>query len=231
MQIIKFDTPEALNKAAADFMVNTIKENPQALLCPATGNSPTGAYRQLVQQKEKLDTSQIKVVKLDEWAGLPMNHTGSCEYYLQKELLQPLGLPAENYMAFNSESDQPDAECERIQKYLNTQGPVDLCILGLGLNGHIAFNDPAETLQPDVHLARLSEASLAHPMVQDVAGLTHGYTLGMADILKSKNILLIVNGRHKHNIFQQLMKKEIGTQLPASLLWLHAHAYCYYCED
>jgi galactosamine-6-phosphate isomerase len=208
MQIIKFDTPEALDEAA-----------------------PTGAYRQLVQQKKQLDTAGLRVLKLDEWAGLPMSHAGSCEYYLQKELLQPLAIPNEHYIAFNSEAADAEAECKKVQEYLHVHGPINLCVLGLGLNGHIAFNDPADILQPNIHLAQLSVASLAHPMVQDAVGLTHGYTLGMADILQARTILLLVNGRHKHGIFQQLLKKEISTQLPASLLWLHAHAYCYYCED
>ena len=231
MQVTKFDTPAALDKAAADFMADRIKSNPQMLLCPATGNSPTGAYRQLAERKAEIDTSLLKVIKLDEWAALPMDQVGSCEHYLQRHLLQPLAVTPENYTGFNSLAADAQAECDRIQQYLNAQGPIDLCILGLGLNGHIAFNDPSGALQPDVHLAQLSEASLAHSMVQDTTGLTHGYTLGMADILKAKTILLIVNGRHKHDIFQRLMQKEINTQLPASLLWLHANAYCYYCED
>ncbi|RYY18866.1 MAG: galactosamine-6-phosphate isomerase, partial [Sphingobacteriaceae bacterium] len=106
------------------------------------------------------------------------------------------------------------------------------CVLGIGLNGHIAFNDPADELQPGVHLAKLSAASLAHPMVKHAAvDLQYGYTLGMADILQSKTILLIVNGQHKKTIFQEFLKGQITTQLPASFLWLHADVYCYYCLD
>ncbi len=232
MQIVKFDSPAALDNACAGFMADILQRQPQALFCPATGSSPTGAYQQLVARKNDFDAAGIKIIKLDEWADLNMQHRGTCETYLQQHLLQPLGIATDNYIAFNSEATDAQNECARIQHYLNEHGPIDLCILGLGLNGHIAFNDPAEALQPGVHLSTLSEASLAHPMVQDAeASLSHGYTLGMADILQSKTLLLIVNGRHKHLIFQQLLKQEVSTQLPASFLWLHANAWCYYCED
>jgi len=232
MHLLKFETTEELNNAGADFMVSLLHDNGQALVCAATGDSPTGMYKKLVEKQGLQNTVGLKFVKLDEWAGLPMDHPGSCEHYLQQHLLKPLNIPAENYVSFDSQANIPAVECKRIQHYLAQNGPIDLCVLGLGLNGHIAFNDPANKLQPGIHLAELSATSLAHPMVLGVAtDLKYGYTLGIADILQSKTILLIVNGRHKKNIFQEFLKGQISTQLPASFLWLHANAYCYYCEN
>lgn len=232
MYIKEFASPEELDIACAEFMLNELQRHQQPLFCPATGNSPTGAYRQLVNRKQELDTAALSILKLDEWAGLPMNHPGSCEYYLQQHLLQPLNIQPEQYITFDSQASDPATECERITQALAQQGPIDLCVLGLGLNGHLAFNDPADTLQPDVHLARLSPASLAHPMVQDAGvQLSHGYTLGIANIMQAKTILLMVNGKHKHDIFNQLMQRQVSTQLPASFLWLHSNAHCYYCKN
>ena len=233
MHLLKFETGEELNIAGADFVVDLLKDHgQQALICAATGSSPTGMYKKLVEKQPLQNTARLRFIKLDEWAALPMDHPGSCEYYLQQHLLKPLNIPEENYISFNSQAAISANECERIQQYLTQSGHIDLCVLGLGLNGHIAFNDPADQLQPGVHLAKLSTTSLAHPMVKDaIIDLKYGYTLGMADILKSKTILLIVNGQHKKMIFQEFLKGQISTKLPASFLWLHAHVYCYYCID
>ena len=231
MLVTKFQNPTALNAASAAFMLNVLRNNPQALVCAATGNSPTGAYQQLVARKDDFDASSLRFIKLDEWADLPMDHPGSCEYYLQQHLLKPLQIPADRFISFDSKAVNPEMECNRIQHYLDKNGPIDLCLLGLGLNGHLAFNDPAANLQPHVHLAQLSATSLEHPMIQGVTGVTHGYTMGIADILQSKTILLIVIGKHKKAILTELLKQQISTQLPASFLWLHANAHCYYCED
>ena len=231
MHIKKFETVSDLNTACAGFMLQIMQRNQPSLICAATGSSPTGAYEQLITQKDKIDTAGLKFVKLDEWASLPMEHPGSCEFYLQQHLLKPLKIPAENFTSFDSMAADPEKECRRVRQYLEGSRPIDLCILGLGLNGHVAFNDPADTLQPHVHLARLSATSLAHPMVTGVPGLEYGYTLGMADIMRSKAILLIVTGQHKKEILSDLLKERISTLLPASFLWLHANAHCYYCEN
>lgn len=232
MQLIKFQTPEELNIAGADFMISHLSGTEKRLLCAATGSSATGIYKTLISKKGEIDTAALKLIKLDEWAALPMDHPGSCEHYIQQHLLQPLNIPLSNYISFNTKAENTEAECKRIGDELKVNGPVDLCVLGLGLNGHIAFNDPADELNPGVHLAKLSEASMAHPMVQDVTEKpTHGYTLGMANILQAKTILLVVQGEHKKEIFRQLLKAKISTQLPASFLWLHGNAYCYYCEN
>jgi galactosamine-6-phosphate isomerase len=231
MLVTKFENLAALNTASSAFMLDVLRENPRALVCAATGNSPTGAYRQLVARKDDFNSAGLRFIKLDEWASLPMDHPGSCEYYLQQHLLTPLQIPTHHFISFDSMAGNPEMECNRIQHYLDKNGPIDLCVLGLGLNGHLAFNDPAENLTPHVHLAQLSATSLEHPMIQGVTGVTHGYTLGMADLLQSKTIVLMVNGKHKNAILTELLKQQISTQLPASFLWLHANAHCFYCED
>ena len=230
MKVTEFSNNELLDAACADFMAAQLQQHPEGLFCPATGSSPTGAYAQLAARAAGLNTAALKVIKLDEWAHLPMQHQGTCESYLRQHILQPLHIAGHNYISFDSEAARPEAECARIQQYLVANGPISLCVLGIGLNGHLAFNDPAEALQPHVHLAQLSATSLAHDMVKDApAGLSHGYTLGMADILQSQSILLIIKGPHKAAVLQQLLTRQISTQLPASLLWLHANAHCYYC--
>lgn len=231
MKWLKFDTVELLNTACANHIITELQYKSDSLISFATGNSPTGIYHQLKAKKESFNTSQLKFIKLDEWAGLDMEAEGSCEHYIQKYLLQTLHISSESFISFNSMADSPEKECLRIQEYLDDNGPIDICLLGLGVNGHVAFNEPSEYLQPNVHYAQLSQPSLEHSMVKNnSAALKNGYTLGMANILQSKTILLIVHGIHKNEILNKLKSGNITTQLPASFLWLHHNAYCYYCE-
>jgi galactosamine-6-phosphate isomerase len=231
MKITQCATLAELNELASDLLIYEIKQNPQSLVCAATGNSPTGVYQKLVEKQFSIVVEGLSFIKLDEWYGLGTDDAGSCEYYLNKNLLQPLAVAAERYTAFDGKATDPEKECRRMEDYLDEHGPIDICILGIGTNGHIAFNEPADVLQPHAHLATLSETSLARKMI-DNAGIQikHGLTLGMADILRSRQIILVVNGSHKQAVMQQLLEGKISTQNPASFLWLHPDVQCFYCE-
>lgn len=123
-----------------------------------------------------------------------------------------------------------DLEIDKSKSYLKTNGPIDLCILGIGANGHLGFNEPADYLKSNVHKASLSKTSQNHPMILDSkVKLNYGITLGMADILMSKEILLLVCGENKKAVMRDFLLKNITTGLPASFLWLHANFHCF-CE-
>jgi galactosamine-6-phosphate isomerase len=121
-----------------------------------------------------------------------------------------------------SDAKDRQANCDRIHEWLRKNGPIDVCVLGLGVNGHIGFNEPAESLQPHAHVAELSEASLGHSMVHSTRTRpTHGVTLGMADILQSREILMLASGPPKREPIERLLSGAITTAFPASLLQLH----------
>lgn len=232
MQVISCNTLAEINEQASDLIIHGLQRKPASLICTATGNSPTGVYQKLVEKKTAIDTSGLTFIKLDEWYGLGPADAGSCDHYLDQYLLGPLNIPADRNTAFDGETNDPAKECERIRHYLDGHGPIDICILGLGKNGHLAFNEPAEALQPRAHLATLSATSLEHTMIKgNGEEIKYGLTLGMADILQSKKIILLVNGTHKNAIMNRLMNREISTQLPASLLWLHPDATVFYCDN
>jgi len=222
MQVQTFDTPEALADAASDCMVLAIQQQPDLLICAATGNTPTLTYELLGQKAQSIPIGQLRLFKLDEWGGVNPTHPGTCESYVQQHLVAPLQIEQDRYFAFQSNPEDPTQECTRIQNLLMQEGPIDLCILGLGLNGHIAFNEPGKFLQPHSHVAQLTEASLGHSMAKDMQGVElYGLTLGMSDILAAKEILLLITGRSKEGITQRFLEGKISTDLPASLLWLH----------
>ena len=133
---------------------------------------------------------------------------------LRTTLMSPLGL-AERYVAFEPNPPDPDAECARIADWLDQNGPIDISVLGLGINGHLGFTEPAEYLQPFAHVAELSQASLAHAMLakSDVRP-TYGLTLGMADLIQSRHILLLVTGPTKRDPLQRLLSGRIINRIP-----------------
>ncbi len=226
LAISVLENDELLSQQAAERLLSALRKKPNLLLCAASGSTPTRMYQLLAQAaaNDPANFRAVRLVKLDEWGGIPMNDPGSCEEYLQNSLVRPLGIDSARYFGFASDSTRPEEECGRIEKRLNAEGPIDFCVLGLGLNGHIAFNEPNQALKPGAHLAQLSSLSLQHSMLARSTTLpTYGLTLGMAEILGSREILLLVSGSKKTTALKQLLTREITTEFPASFLWLHSN--------
>lgn len=222
MELTVFADHESLSHAAADWLIERIRTRPDALLCAASGSTPHRTYELLAKHGavEPRLFDRLRLIKLDEWGGLPMDDPATCEAHLRSTLVTPLAL-AERYEAFQSDAS-PEGECERVAAWLREHGPIDLGVLGLGLNGHLGFNEPAESLHAHAHVAQLSETSLTHAMLsQSELRPTHGLTLGMADLLQSREILLLVSGEAKRTALARLLRDEITPQFPASFLALH----------
>jgi galactosamine-6-phosphate isomerase len=232
MNVRKFKSSQALSDYASELIVKDVIEKPDLLMCVATGSSPTETYKKLTEKIGYFKTDHLRIIKLDEWGGISLADPQSCETYIRQNIILPLKINEKNYISFNSNPANPPAEVIRIQKLLDKNGPIDLCILGLGANGHIAFNEPADFLEPNCHIASLAESSLQHKMAKNMGEIpSYGLTLGMADILQSKKIILIISGKNKQTITTKFLKKEISTALPASFLWLHTYAECLILEE
>ncbi|MDX1907494.1 MAG: galactosamine-6-phosphate isomerase [Bacteroidia bacterium] len=217
----------SLSQEACDHILRALDTKPDLLLCVATGHSPLETYRLLGEayQANPSRFGRMRIIKLDEWGGVPMEDPQTCESFVQRYLLHPLHITPDRYITFESDPEDPAAECARVQALLDQAGPVDLCILGLGRNGHIGFNEPADTLQPHCHVAHLSEASMQHAMAAHMDRKPrYGLCLGMADILRAQEILLLVTGSGKEVPYQFLRTGRLSTQVPASFLWLHLGA-------
>jgi len=218
------DTYGEMSQMAADIVLEDLKKNPRLLFCASAGGTPTGLYQALAMRHTRQPRlfSQMRVLQIDEWGGLPAGHPASCEADVRTKLLLPLEIPANRFTCFRSDAPDPVKECARISDWLKASGPIDICILGLGLNGHIAMNEPADALKPFVHVAKLSKRSQQHGMLTDLKSKPKfGFTLGMADILSSQKILLLVSGAHKCEMLENLLGSKVSTQLPASFLALH----------
>lgn len=229
MKIETFDNYEAMSQRAKEMILEEISAKKDTLLCAATGKSPTRTYELLVHEYKQQPSlfSQLQVVKLDEWGNIPMDHPKTCETYLQMHVIKPLHIDSGRYISFLSNPADPYKECDRVQSEIDRVGGIDLCVLGLGMNGHIALNEPADFLQPNCHVANLSEMTLQHPMATGMNEKpAYGFTLGMADILQSRNILILIHGSNKNTIAGELFSGRISSKLPASFLWLHPNTTC-----
>jgi galactosamine-6-phosphate isomerase len=222
-QVVEADY-ETMSRRAAGVVVEALEARPDLLLCAATGASPTRTYELLAERRrhESAPFARLRVIKLDEWGGLPPDDPGTCESYLRRHLIEPLGVSPDRYLTFHGDAADPEGECGSIANLLARHGPIHLCVLGLGVNGHLGFNEPGDLLHPGPHVAPLTEQSLAHPMVRHARGrVRYGLTLGLGDILRSERILLLVSGTAKREPLRRLLIPEITTRFPASCLWLH----------
>ncbi|MFM1819857.1 MAG: hypothetical protein RLZZ402_216 [Bacteroidota bacterium] len=225
MKITYLDNYAALSENAAQLIATEVQKKPELLFCAATGGSPTGMYA--VMAKEKTIYSKMRVIKMDEWGIIPLSHPDSCESYLEKHLLKPLDIAKERYITFDTAPELVESECRRIGKFIKENGPLDICILGLGKNGHIAFNEPAEVLNPDFHKAVLAESTIAHdPTLSQGSEPAYGLCVGMEGIMQSKKIIFLVTGKGKQDAVKRIMEKKIGTDCPASFLWMHPNVEC-----
>jgi putative deaminase/isomerase len=214
----------AMSKQAAELILASLKARPNLLLCASAGNTPKQTYQYLAAQYARRSKlfRKLHVIQIDEWGGLPRTSPATCETDLRQELLLPLHLGVDRFVGFRSDATKPEAECNRISQWLSTKGPIDFCILGLGLNGHIAMNEPAPASKPRAHVAKLARSSRNHAMLKGVSPKpTYGLTLGLSEILQSKTILLLISGKTKRAALQRLMTPEVTSRFPASFLWLH----------
>lgn len=217
---------DEMSSAAATFLYTAIMQKPGLLLCPASGNSPRQAYDLLAARLGPHTAPALKVIALDEWIGLSPNDPASGGYQITAQLIGPLGL--KDFFLFRGDAPDVAAEALRAAQYLQQNGPVDLCVLGIGANGHLGLNEPADVLSGPVHRSKLASSTQAHQMVAHAEHKPEfGITLGMRDIMLSKKIVLLVNGAHKSAVMADFLTGKISTRLPASFLWLHPDVTCF----
>jgi len=214
----------AMSARAVDFIVDELKQRPDLLLCASAGGTPTGPYEQLATHYARRPQlfKKMRVVQIDEWVGPPPSHPATCRYDLQTKLLAPLHIQGSLFRGYKSDAADPHLEARTMSQWLAKNGPIDICILGLGLNGHIAMNEPGDALVPHAHVSKLTLQSQKHSMLATLKRKPRlGLTLGMADILASWKILLLVSGSTKTAILKRTLQPKVTTHLPASFLHLH----------
>jgi galactosamine-6-phosphate isomerase len=219
---------EEMSQLGAELVFEEVQNMPDLLFCAASGNSPSGLYQRMVQKHQESHGffDWMRVIKLDEWVGLPGDSPFTSEYDVQEKLVKKLGIGANRYISFDAHTKDPQKECDRIQDELEDSGPIDICILGVGINGHLALNEPADHLQTYCHVAKLSATTLSSGMIEKVGiPLSQGMTMGMGNIFESRKIIVFFTGKGKKPAMEKFLTKEISSQLPVSMLWLHPNTH------
>ena len=228
MKVIVTNDYEELSEKAFGIMADVVKANPSAVLGLATGTTPLGLYRRMIEDCRDKGTCYkgVKTVNLDEYAGLAAEHEQSYAYFMRKNLFDHIDIDLKNTHIPSGTAPDLQAECERYTALL-AQMPRDLQILGLGSNGHIGFNEPGTPFSGRTHVVRLAESTVRDnsrlfDRIEDVPKMA--LTMGIADIMDAKKILIMASGKNKAQAVYNTVKGEVSESCPASVLQKHNNA-------
>ncbi|MEI3220148.1 MAG: glucosamine-6-phosphate deaminase [Lachnoclostridium sp.] len=226
MRIIKTTDYNDMSRKAANIISAQIISKPDCVLGLATGSTPIGTYKKLVERYEKgdLDFSAITTVNLDEYKGLPKENDQSYYYFMHENLFDHVNIRPEASHLPNGIVDDSDAECARYEELIRSLGGQDLQ-LGLGHNGHIGFNEPSDNFEKVTHCVNLQERTIEankrfFASTDDVP--KQAYTMGIGTIMQAKKILIIASGEDKADIVRDAFFGPITPKVPASVLQLHS---------
>lgn len=217
-----------LSGIACEILLEQVRQKPNCVLGLATGSTPLGAYQGLVAayRAGKISFAQCKSINLDEYAGLAPENPASYHYFMWEHLFSQIDISPENTHLPDGKNPDAQTVCAQYDKLVADLGPIDLQILGIGTNGHIAFNEPADHFVAGTHLVGLDEATIeANARFFDHRDDVpkQAYTLGMGGILNARRVLLLVSGAAKADALHQSLTGPITPQVPASILQLHNH--------
>lgn len=226
MHIYKVKDYKELSRKAANIVSAQIILKPDSVLGLATGSTPIGIYKQLIEwyKKKDLDFNDVKSVNLDEYKGLSPENKQSYHYFMNENLFRHVNIKPENTNLPDGMADDALSECNRFNKVIEQLGGIDLQILGLGHNGHIGFNEPGDTFVKGTHCVALTKSTLEANARLFEAGETvpeYAFTMGIKTIMLAKKILLVVSGSDKAKILSEVLTGPITPQVPASILQMH----------
>lgn len=225
MKIIFTEDYDELSEKAFEIMKDVVKINPYAVLGLATGTTPLGVYKRLIADHLKNGTSykHIRAVNLDEYKGLSAIHPQSYAYFMRKNLFENIDIDLDNTYIENGTAEDEIAECKRYDKLLKLL-PRDLQLLGLGENGHIAFNEPNTPFDSTTHIVNLTESTIKanSRFFNDISDVPkQAFTMGMKSIMQAKKILILASGEIKAKAVYKTVKGEVNVNCPASILQKH----------
>ena len=226
MKIYRAKTYEDMSRKAANIISAQIIMKPDAVLGLATGSSPIGAYKQLIDwyNKGDLDFSEIRSVNLDEYKGLGPDDEQSYAYFMKENLFKHVNIKPENTYIPNGLEEDTEYECRRYNGIIAGLGGIDLQLLGIGGNGHIGFNEPGEAYDKETHCVALTENTIkANARFFDSMDQVpkFAYSTGIKNIMQARAILLIASGESKAEAVYNMICGPITPACPASILQLH----------
>ncbi len=226
MRIVVCENYDEMSKKAAEIVAAQMKEKPDSILGLATGSTPLGLYNELIEMNKngEIDFSKISSFNLDEYYPIKRTNDQSYYYFMNENLFSKVNIDIKNTHVPNGEAPDPEAECAAYDKMIDESAGVDVQILGIGQNGHIAFNEPDTMLNANTHLTSLTQNTIEANarFFSDISEVpTSALTMGIGSILKAKKIILLASGAAKKEAVKELLTSNITTSNPATMLKLH----------
>jgi glucosamine-6-phosphate deaminase len=222
-----FDSQEALSARAAELLFAAIQANPRVVLGLPTGRTPIGMYDRVVQEcsREYRCFRDVVTFNLDEYCGVPPDHTGSYFTYMKRHLFDHVDLDPRNAHIPNGIAPDAEAECRRYEDELRRAGGLALTFLGLGRNGHIGFNEPGTPFDSRTRVVELTQSTRRAnaDLFPEGNVPTHAITMGIGTILESRAIVLLAAGAGKEEAIARLRSGVVTEEFPASALHTHGN--------
>lgn len=226
MNVLIYESEEQIGIAAGNYMCGQVLQKPNSVLGLATGSTPLKPYSQMIELYKKgvVDFSKVTTFNLDEYVNLDVNDKNSYHSFMHENLFDHINIPEENINFLDGNAEDPEEECRRYEEKIKATGGIDIQLLGIGSNGHIAFNEPADCFQRWSHVVTLKESTVKDnsrffKSIDEVP--TQAVTMGIGSIMQAKKILIIAIGENKAKAIKQLIDGNVTPMCPASVLQFH----------
>lgn len=234
MDIKIFKTEEEIGKAAGTMFCDFVNSKPDAVLGFATGSTPVPTYSYMAQQCKagKVSFAGVRTFNLDEYCDLPKEHKNSFYMFMYDNLFSKVDLKPENIDFLDGNADEK-TESERYTASIEAKGGIDIQLLGIGRNGHIAFNEPADEFSGEAYKIKLTESTIEANSIyfDDIAMPRYAMTMGIGSIMKAKKIIFIATGKMKAQAVYDMIKGPVSPKCPASILQQHSDVTVFLDEE
>lgn len=236
MDIRIFDNAAEIGNAAAEIIINKIKENSSAILGLATGSSPIPTYKCLIDayKSGEISFKDVKSFNLDEYCGIPVSDHNSYYTFMHENLFDSIDINEENVRVPEGNPENVEEFCKSYDAAIKAAGGIDIQVLGIGRNGHIGFNEPADKFTKGTYKVQLTQSTIDankrfFEKIEDVP--TEAITMGVESILDAKEIILIATGTDKAQAIHDMIKGEVSPACPASILQKHSNIHVFIDKD
>ena len=235
MTITTFSSVEDLNSAVANLLIEAVRNNPEIVLGLSTGNSPIGVYELLIQDhlKNKTSYKSVTTFNLDEYEGLDGSDEQSYRFFMDKYLFSQLDIDKSNTHVPSGIGDLEEG-CRKYDEMIKKAGGIGIQLIGIGTNGHIAFNEPGTPFDLKTHIAHLSEETIDanckyFPSKDDIP--KRAVTMGIRSIMEARQVVMLAFGKSKAEAIKGMLEGPVNTELPASVLQDHPHVSVFLDHD
>ncbi len=225
MRVEIYKDYQEISDFASSAIIDQVRQKPDSVICVASGDTPKLAYQKTVEKAktQQISFSEVHFIGFDEWAGISPENHGSCSLFLREIIFSPLGISEDHIHLFDAMASDLDKECKIMDDFIYKIGKIDLMVVGIGMNGHVGFNEPGTSPTSKSHVVELEETtkSVGQKYFKESQVLTKGITLGLQHLLDAKQVILMANGIHKADIIRKTFQNEISVEVPASIIRNH----------